>query len=403
MKKLISLALALLMLLSLAACSALDISGTYWATACEKDGEEQSYDGEYLELDDDGTGVVKFGVDEFDIEWELKGGKLTFVDDEGYGFEGRYDDGVIEGEYAGWDYVYELGSAGSKGGSKGDSALVAKEDSEPEPVVSDNAAAFEPIEAVLGDFYIRVVGVEEFIDSEDAPAMRIYYDFTNNSDDLSYGGTLTINATQSGFELVSTYASSEDDVPEYGNDWDYIYPGVTIRCIEEISYQPTAGPVSVEIEHWSGDESLSFEIDPADFPGRPETDWESEPVTDPMLTYELSDEGYIEDSYYFIGEAEPTEVDGQPAIRVFVEYTNGTEEDMSCWLDSSFYAFQDGIELDQVWVEETEEDRMYREEIAPGETIDCAIVWTLNSRNPIEVYHEDIWAETAIGARYDYQ
>ncbi len=109
-RKALSLALALLLCLSLSAAvfAARDVSGHYDATACEKDGNQYSYDDEYLELNADGTGVVTFGGTLYKITWTLSGSDFHFEDEDGYEMDGTYRSGVISGNYAGYDFTYEL-------------------------------------------------------------------------------------------------------------------------------------------------------------------------------------------------------------------------------------------------------------------------------------------------------
>ncbi len=111
-RKLLSLALALLLCVALSAAvfAAPDISGHYDATACEKDGNQYSYDNEYLELKSDGTGVITFGGTPYRIEWTISGSRLHLEDEEGYEMDGVYRDGVITGNYAGYDFTYEMES-----------------------------------------------------------------------------------------------------------------------------------------------------------------------------------------------------------------------------------------------------------------------------------------------------
>lgn len=88
--------------------------GTYGATECtEPDDEDEYYflDGEYLVLDDDGTGVFNYIGQDYDIEWTLDGDQFSFVDEDGDEFIGTYSDGVIEGVYGGWyRFVFEYGA-----------------------------------------------------------------------------------------------------------------------------------------------------------------------------------------------------------------------------------------------------------------------------------------------------
>ena len=112
-RNLLSIALALLLCCALSAAvfAAPDVSGRYDATDCTKDGNRYSCDDEYLELNADGTGVVTFGGTPYKIEWTLSGSSFRFVDDEGYEMDGSYSDGVISGNYAGYDFTYELKNA----------------------------------------------------------------------------------------------------------------------------------------------------------------------------------------------------------------------------------------------------------------------------------------------------
>lgn len=88
--------------------------GVYAATECSEpeDEDDQFFlDGEYLQLDGDGTGVFNFIGQDYKIDWTLDGDRFSFVDEDGDVFDGTYSDGVIEGVYGGWyRYVFEFGA-----------------------------------------------------------------------------------------------------------------------------------------------------------------------------------------------------------------------------------------------------------------------------------------------------
>ena len=86
----------------------IDIAGVYNATSCMIDGEEYPCDGEYVKLNSDGTGTVMFMDTEYDIDWVLSGSDFSFTDSDGDEFTGTYTDGVLEGNYAGIDYVFDI-------------------------------------------------------------------------------------------------------------------------------------------------------------------------------------------------------------------------------------------------------------------------------------------------------
>lgn len=106
MKKLLSLLLALAMVFTLAACGNKEsktddkkeaeedgISGKYLLTSVEEDGEEMSKedmeeeygDDSYIEIDEDGTAVMKIDGDKMDMEWEDD--EIWNADDEDEKFE----------------------------------------------------------------------------------------------------------------------------------------------------------------------------------------------------------------------------------------------------------------------------------------------------------------------------
>lgn len=488
MKKILALLVAVMMLLCLfAGCSGgeetPDIkTGTYVATECTQDGEDAGLDGEYLEIEADGTGVVFFGGEEYSFDWSLKGDNFTFEDQDGDTFEGTYESGVIEGSYYGYEYVFEQEStkgSGKKGAEEeapvlepglyqaiycadaeneywcdqdwieleedgsgvivfegeeydlewsleddiftfdvdGDTifegthddgiiegVLSVRDDYDyifelgADPILPDEederetaqlpAGDFEPVSGSIGDYDITFVGAEHFEDIDDEDGIRIYYDFTNNSDRTVYSmEDLEILAEQEGFELDTTIDSYEDDVPEYGNDWLAVRPGVTIRCIEEYSYKAGGEAVTVTIQDWwEEDGSVTAVFDPNELPGRPAVDWEPEPVTDPETT--LPNSGTYEEDYEvtIVGCEYIKDWNGDDALRVYFEFTNNSSEAESFWMATYYRAMQDGIELPTNWAEdEIDEDENYDVDVEPGETITCTEIFTLRSASPVEV------------------
>lgn len=88
--------------------------GQYGATECtdaDDDGYEYFLDGEYIVLEEDGTGTFNFIGNNYDIEWTLDGSTFSFVDEDDDTFEGTYADGVIDGVYLDkYHYVFEFGA-----------------------------------------------------------------------------------------------------------------------------------------------------------------------------------------------------------------------------------------------------------------------------------------------------
>lgn len=411
-RKLMALLLAAMMLLTLCACGkeTVDISGKYYATSCVIDGEEYSCDGEYVLLDEDGTGKMMFMEEEYPIKkWTLSDSDFTFTLEDGDKFTGTYEDGVLDGTFAGMDYVFDMNGATA---SKKDPAAKAEETAETEPEAETEAAPAASTgvlaEADLGKYHVAVVGVEEFTDASDAPAVRLYYDFTNNSDDRTGGSDISVEGKQSGIELVSTYAMSQDDVPEYGNSSLYVYPGVTIRCIREFSYNPEAGGTIVFTleDYWASDETLTVEVDATNLPGAPAEPLEITPITDPNCTDGWATEGEYDDCYFKLLDFEVVEADSysdcEQVIRFYFEYTNNTDEAESAWWNSNFTAYQDGIQLSSDSADDrVDSDDMYSEDIEPGETATCSVCFGLRSDSPVELMLIDTWDDIYIGQRCD--
>ena len=188
-RKLLSGVLALLLCFALSAAvfAAADVSGRYNATSCEKDGISYTYDNEYLQLNPDGTGTVTFSGTPYKIEWTLSGSVFRFEDEEGYEMDGTYRGGVISGNYAGYDFTYELaGAASATPTPAAQTAAPAQTDApaaEPEPDPAPAAPGWEYdgvlygtyyAESSLGDGYSYDVSGEYLVLNEDGSAMLVY-------------------------------------------------------------------------------------------------------------------------------------------------------------------------------------------------------------------------------------
>lgn len=279
-----------------------------------------------------------------------------------------------------------------------------KPEAEPEP-----EAVFEPVSATIGGYDVTVVGAELFTDAEDKDGIRVYWDFTNTSDETTYAYCdLSVRMEQEGFELNTTYVYSEDDVPEYGNDALDLRPGASIRCISEYNCKAEGEAISFTIYDWyDEDDALTVELDPKNLPGRPEQELEAETVSDPAWTEGMDTEGSVgEDAYVVIDTAEvvPGWDSGEEVIRVYFEFTNEGEEAASMWWTTYYRAFQDGIELVEDWADEdVEEDENVTLDIEPGETVYCAVCWELRSDSPVEIEVYDTWDEEYIGCVFEVE
>ncbi len=266
-----------------------------------------------------------------------------------------------------------------------------------------NKNGFQPVSKTLGEYDVKVIAFEHFNDGADDPCVRIYYEFTNNSDEsISPFSALTFTLTQDGQELDFAAAKWGEEAPEDSIEMSSVRPGVTVRSAGQYTYVPEGGDITVSINEFWSEETLEFTVTPDQFNGRPAKDFTFKTISDPQWTVDLPNEGVHCDDYYVtIGDAELYEEDGQTLFRVFFEFTNNSDEEISPWIACTLDVYQDGVELETNLLGETAEDEAYSENVAPGETVIAAACFVLRSDSPVEVEFVDIWNETAIGTLFE--
>ena len=411
MKRILCAMLAVLMVFgALAGCNktetpSVDISGTYNAVSCTLDGDEYECDGEYIELNADGTGVISFNGGLYSLTWMLDGSSFSFTDSDNDSLtNGLYSKGVITGEYLGYTYRFEL--EGTQSSAKA-AVSAAEETGETEETVetpaesattTQSAGEFSPVTIEADDGIYTLLGAELITDADGEDGIRLFFEYVNTSDLPDWESELTVVLNQEGFELKSTWCLSEDDAPEYGNTYRTILPGLSIVYVEEYKCKADGDVITVSMTDWWNDTTEEVVLDPQNLPGRPDV-WEPDPISEPWYIVGAPTEGACEDGgYCVIGTIEQSEGWlGDPVIRVYFEYTNNGNETESFEGDFSIRAFQDGVSLDTGWADEDvpEEDNLY-EEVEPGESITAAEVWELRSDSPVEIEVYDWWNDTTV-------
>lgn len=254
-------------------------------------------------------------------------------------------------------------------------------------------------------FYISVVGAEHFSDIDEKDAMRIYFEFTNNSShSTSAWSSLEYYARQDGKKLEETY--TWDDVDVYGNANRNIRPGVKIQCCYEFKYDYQGGSVDFLLSDYNlgaDGGTITATFNPGELPGRTST-FSIDTIDNPKWTVSLPGEGYLDDDYYVaVTDAELVEdYYGDSAIRVYYEFTNNSNYETS--LGDSLYSFtyQDGISLDGTYTAVySETDENYYEMVSPGGTIRASCVFLLrNNNSPVEAEIEASNTYDAVGQTY---
>lgn len=448
MKKLLCIILTAAMLLALCACgsgskknAATYNDAGYYEIFSVDEGDETLTSSDfkdmdwhiYLQLNDDGTGVLDMddgdvteltwkdgtindGISE--IPYVLAGGMLTLdLSDDSDTFVMIFKKGSAPAA----EEPAEEAAAGvsgfadrfSRSGNAEEPEEEVKEEAESAPEPADTNADDKKPAAPAGDFTpvsgkvdgndVTILAAEAFTDHDDKDAVRFYYEFTNNSDEpTSAYIPLYFEAEEDGYELVTTYASYEDDVPEYGNDSMYVMPGATIRCIKEFSFKSDGDELTFTISDY-GDDEVTATFDPKALPGRP-GDWT--PEINPDLTFYLtgnSDEGSSEAAHVFIDDGELVDEysaygNGRVA-RIYFEYTNLEDEESYFRDECMIKAFQDGVELDYGYPEDdADTDGNDYEDVAPDDTLTVSLCWLLRSDSPVEVVVLDFWSDDVICA-----
>lgn len=100
-------AIMLLCLSGIALAAEQGAAGRYDATACRRGDDTYTCDGEYLLLNEDGSGEIRFNDAVYSMEWKLDGTSLSFTDVDGESGSGILENGRIEAEYLDYEYVYE--------------------------------------------------------------------------------------------------------------------------------------------------------------------------------------------------------------------------------------------------------------------------------------------------------
>jgi len=335
------------------------------------------------------------------LKLSYKGGKL-FMEQNGYTFSLERSDRSIDdpslsaGIYVGDDEPET---------DKDESA----QPSEPpaSPITPSNTPSVSGGGAVNnGEFYISVVGAEEFEDLDNQPAIRIYYEYTNNFDfSESPFNTLNWEATQDGKEL--DYAYCLEDVEAYENENVNVRPGYTLQCCKQYKYDPDGGTVDITFYGYSSGKSggtVRASYVPGQLPGAP-APLKYEPITDPQWTKELDSEAYLDEGlcYVEVTDAELIEdAYGFDAIRVYYSFTNYYDKAISFYEATYPVAYQDGIGLVQSYAEiSSDTDDRATETVMPGKKAQVSCVFRLrNDSSAVEAEVEGVEYYYAVGQTY---
>ena len=329
----------------------------------------------YMVLEEGGTGYTDLAGEKEAMQWDAE----SFFDEETEPTPYTYDDGVITVEMDEDNRMVFTRLT--------DEELAYYLEHGSEPVSGGNGGSVEG-EGAVGDYYVEFLGAEGLENDDGEPAIRVWYRFENDSDEvISPLMALNISGEQDGDWLTGTYLY--EDVPEADYETLGVAPGCDIVCARLYLYDPDGGTIQISVWDWF-DGEVVYTLDPDDLPGAPDIDFAPE--------YYFADTGYLDDcsdadDNLEILEAEGVEDwDGEPAILVHFRYTNNGDDTSTPFIDYNYYALQDGIGLEETNSETCSgEQDNYLADVAPGESIEFAVVFLLRTDSPIAVACKELF------------
>lgn len=395
-----------------------------------KDLRDEGKDGIYLWLDEDGAGELYLIDDTYDLEWEdgkildldgeeadytLDGGKIEFtidIEGEEYTFTFRYKDEELP---------EDAGTSSGKAEEEETTDTAKEDEKEEEPAekpAKPSGSATADYVGLKEDFngaVYEIVSAQAITDSDGRDAVRLFYDFTNNTDTtIAASDAVYSEVTQGGIRLNSSYVgyNSEYVALEDDNYRRSIRPGVTIRCSRIFAYNPQGGDIDVKIYDGFGSNAkeFNFTMSPASFASERPDELEIATIADPQWTKDLpggvglqSDEATY--SIEFVKSEATTNYDGDLLVRVYYKVENlgsNTIGSRSYDLDCYLRAYQDGVELDSGYArDQVNAEKAVGMDIAPGESLELAECFTLRSDSTVEfefyTYEEGAVAGASVG------
>ncbi len=228
-------------------------------------------------------------------------------------------------------------------------------------------ADFEP-------FSVKFSGAERFTDADGNDAIRIFYDFTNHSDEPCEPESFLVAAAEQNETALekATIAASDP----YDRSSTQIRKDITKRCLLEYKLLDDS-PVTVTLDDYDS-HALQSVFSPEALAGVPEA---LEPLTvdAPTLPEGLSESADLFGLYHV--ELSGSAASGDDSLRVYISFENvndGAEAALGNYC--IVFAYQDGVELKQL-----AEENLF-EPITQGNVITCILDYELNGDSPVEIH-----------------
>lgn len=282
---------------------------------------------------------------------------------------------------------------------------IPNEPAEPDDVpAADNLG--DELYCSFGDFSYEILGGEPCTGDDGENCFRVYFRFTNNSDTHYSAGVRWFTAYQDGEELETYWLMDSSDEDDYY--YSDVMPGISIIC-SRVYQLNNSSPLDFYIsEYWdiSDGEPYAFcrfdvTADTADgltnsFPA----------VSDPTWASSMTDEVTWDNLYVYIDSAElASSWDGtDDLIRVYFDWVNYYDDgsgSSSFYMETTLYAFQDGVELNWGSASDSLDSEMdIYEDYAVGDGGTVCHCWELLSRSPIVVLVVNWRTDECIGCTF---
>lgn len=249
-----------------------------------------------------------------------------------------------------------------------------------------------------GDYSVILQSIEKFTDSQGNPAIRLYYDFTNNSSyTCTSADAMEWHIYQNEEKLSNVYPPNGEKVSEDSHALLNVRPGYSVRCIRQVAFPDETAPIRVTLEDSKNNPLMDMEVTVDQITGAPEVPFEPALVADPQWLKDWPSEAVYHTDY--VVAIQSTEVvegyEGERMLRVYFDFTNNSEE-----ANSYFFAiystcvYQDGVELDNGFAAEmVESDNVYADKIDPGQSITLSYCYVLRTDSPVEIEVLDPWTD----------
>lgn len=259
-----------------------------------------------------------------------------------------------------------------------------KQNAAPEEALAASAAAQSAeqgftAEAALTNadfeaFSVKFSGAERFTDADGDDAIRIFYDFTNHSDEpCEPESFLVAEALQNESALKKATIAASDP---YDRSAMQIRKDITKRCLLEYKLLDDS-PVTVTLDDYDS-HSIQSVFQPETLAGVPE-ELEHATVAAPTLPEGISECADLFDLYH-VELSGSADSDGK-SLRLYITFENVNDEAEAAIGNYCIaFAYQDGVELKQLNGENLFEP------ITKGNVITCVLDYELNSDSPVEIH-----------------